>query len=150
MVKLVAFVTFYPDKQGGNDMKFYIASGLQNKEAVRCMAGKLKQTGWHHTYDWTQNEKANSLEELQKIGMLEKQAVDAADVVVVLLPGGKGTHIELGMAIALKKKIFLYDSIGEAKNVPTTSTFYHLPEVTICTGSLDEFITIVLNENIFK
>ncbi|WP_075619372.1 nucleoside 2-deoxyribosyltransferase [Paenisporosarcina indica] len=131
-------------------MNFYIASGLQNKEAVRMVSDKLKQIGWHHTYDWTQNERANSLEELQTIGMLEKQAVVAADVVVVLLPGGKGTHIELGMAIAKKKRIFLFDSSGEVMNVPTTSTFYHLPEITICTGSIDELITIVLNENIFK
>lgn len=150
MAKLVAYVTFYLEKQGGKDMKFYIGSGLKNKEAVRTVAGKLKQSGWDHTYDWTQNELVSSLEELRTIGMLEKQAVDAADVVVILLPGGKGTHIELGMAIATKKKIFLHDSSGEAMNVPTTSTFYHLPEITICTGSLDELITIVLNKNKFK
>jgi len=131
-------------------MKFYVASGLQNKEIVRMVSVKLKQHGWHHTYDWTLNERVDSLEELHRIGTLEQQAVDEADVVVVLFPGGKGTHIELGMAIALKKKIFLYDSSGEVMNAPTTCTFYHLPEITICTGSIDDLIAIVLNKHTFK
>ena len=132
-------------KNGETAMKFYVASGLQNKEAVRMVSVKLMQLGWHHTYDWTLNERADSLEELQRIGMLEQQAVEEADVVVVLLPGGKGTHIELGMAIAMKKKIFLYDTSGEVMNAPTTCTFYQLPEITICTGSINDLITIVLN-----
>ena len=54
-------------------MNFYVASSFQNKEVVREVSLLLKQLGWHHTYDWTQNERAISLEALQKIGLLEKQ-----------------------------------------------------------------------------
>ena len=34
-------------------MKFYIASKLENYKQVQYLAGKLKDAGWVHTYDWT-------------------------------------------------------------------------------------------------
>lgn len=121
-------------------MKFYVASGFQNKEQVRNVSANLKKFGWHHTYDWTQNKRANTLEDLQQIGILEKEAVAEADIVIVLLPGGKGTHIELGLAIAGNKKIFLYSPDADVLNMETTSTFYHLPEVEIGTGTIESLI----------
>jgi predicted Rossmann-fold nucleotide-binding protein len=124
-------------------MNFYVASSFQNKEVVRAVSLQLKQIGWHHTYDWTQNERAISLEALQEIGLLEKQAIANSDVVVVILPGGKGSHIELGLAIAWQKKIFLYSPNLEAMDLQTTSTFYHLPEVQICKGSIEELIATI-------
>ena len=126
-------------------MNFYVASGLQNKEAVQKVSERLTQLGWHHMYDWTLNEHVDSIETLQEIGTLEKLAVKASDVVVVMLPGGKGTHIELGMALAWDKRIFLYDPSNEVMNVSTTCTFYHLTEVTICSGSLDVLIKTISN-----
>ncbi|MFX3675013.1 MAG: nucleoside 2-deoxyribosyltransferase [Paenisporosarcina sp.] len=121
-------------------MKFYVASGFQNKEQVRFVAAELLKYGWYHTYDWTQNNRANSLEDLQRIGILEKDAVAQSDLVIVLLPGGKGCHIELGMAIAGNKKIFLYSPDQMVMNMETTSTFYHLPEVDIYLGTIEELV----------
>ena len=129
---------------GGSSMNFYVASSFQNKKVVNEVSLLLKQLGWHHTYDWTQNERVNSLAALQKIGMLEKQAIANSDVVVVILPGGKGSHIELGLAIAWQKKTFLYSLNLEAMDMQTTSTFYHLPEVQICEGSVEELISTIL------
>jgi hypothetical protein len=77
------------------------------------------------------------------IGTLEKEAIKDADYTIILLPGGKGSHIELGMAIAWEKQIFLYSPDGEAMDMETTSTFYHLPEVNICTGTIDELISVI-------
>jgi diacylglycerol kinase family enzyme len=85
-------------------MKFYIASGLQNKEVVRDVANQLKEKGHIHTYDWTKNEHISTIEELREIGQKEKEAVLEADTVIVLLPGGKGTHIELGTGAWPRKK----------------------------------------------
>ncbi|QFF97641.1 group-specific protein [Psychrobacillus glaciei] len=124
-------------------MKFYVGSGLKNKEQVREVGGKLKNIGWNQTFDWTHNEQANNLADLMHIGTQEKEAIKDADYVIILLPGGKGSHIELGMAIALQKQIFLYSPHGEAMDMETTSTFYHLPEVNICTGSVDELISVI-------
>jgi len=121
-------------------MKFYVASSFNNIDQVRYLCRKLKSLGHIHTYDWTQNDKASTLEDLKQIGQLEKDAVAAADLVVVILPGGKGSHIELGIALGLNKKIILYCPDKSIYNFNTTSTFYHLPEVEKFIGTLDELV----------
>ncbi len=85
-------------------MKFYIASGFQNKHIVHFVSGQLKEAGWHHTYDWTKNERAVNQEQLREIGEAEKNAIKEADVFLLILDGGNGSHTEFGMAIALEKK----------------------------------------------
>lgn len=50
-------------------MNFYIASSFKNIEQVREISNELKLKGYIHTYDWTQNEKANSFEKLAIIGI---------------------------------------------------------------------------------
>jgi nucleoside 2-deoxyribosyltransferase len=125
------------------NMKFYVASSLNNSEAVRTVSAKLKSKGFIHTYDWTQNERSLTIDQLREIGQKEKEAIIEADVVVVLLPAGKGSHIEFGIALGLGKKIYLYSLNEEVNNAETTSTFYHLPEVEKCIGTIDEMVDIV-------
>jgi nucleoside 2-deoxyribosyltransferase len=131
-------------KKGEGIMKkFYVASSFRNIDAVRYVTGKLAGSGYVHTYDWTMNEKATgslTLDDLKTIGEHEKKAVMESDFIVVLLPGGKGTHIELGIAIGRGKRIFLYSQDREIDNVETASTFYHLPEVEKCYGTLDDLL----------
>ena len=121
-------------------MKFYLASGFQNKKAVNYVSEKLIAAGCVHTYDWTKNDRASTLEELKVIGEAEKNAIVESDVVVILLPGGKGSHIELGIAIGQRKKIVLYSADEKVNDFDTTSTFYHLPEVEQVIGTLDELV----------
>jgi nucleoside 2-deoxyribosyltransferase len=127
-------------------MKFYIASGLSNKEAVRYVSGRLKDKGYVHTYDWTKNEKPSTLEQLQEIGQHELAGVSEADFLIVLLPGGKGTHIEFGIALGQGQKIYLYSVDEEIINVDTTSSFYQLPEVEKFIGSLEEFVDFLCGD----
>ena len=77
------------------------------------------------------------------IGQKEKTAVIEADIVIVLLPAGKGSHIELGIAIGNNKKIYLYSPNKEVDNLETTSTFYQLPEIEKCFGTIDELVDII-------
>lgn len=121
-------------------MKFYVASSFINIEQVRFVCGMLKSKGHTHTYDWTQNERVSTLEELRQIGQLEKDAVAEADLVIVILPGGKGSHIEMGIAIGLDKRIILYSPDQGIYNFDKTSTFYHLPEVEKFIGTLEELV----------
>ncbi|WP_342576007.1 nucleoside 2-deoxyribosyltransferase [Solibacillus sp. FSL K6-1781] len=125
-------------------MKFYIASSFTNKDKVRYVSGKLKNNGYQHTYDWTINERAASLTDLREIGQQEKAAIIDADFIVVILPAGKGSHIELGIALGHGKKIYLYSPNEEVNNFETTSTFYHLPEVEIVIGTIDDLINILI------
>jgi nucleoside 2-deoxyribosyltransferase len=129
-------------------MKFYIASGLLNKDNVKYVATYLKSCGFVHTYDWTQNERADSVEKLKMIGEAERIGVLDADFLIVLLPGGKGTHIELGMALALHKRVYLYSPNEDINNFSTTSTFYFLEEIIPFIGPLDTFCKMVIENEI--
>ena len=122
-------------------MKFYIASKLENYEQVSYLAGKLKSAGWTHTYDWTihGSVKESSIELLKEVGQKELNGVKEADVVIILTPQGRGTHTELGIALALNKQIYLchsdrtffcYDD--------NTSAFYWLPQVNQFVGSVQK------------
>ncbi|HDR7791980.1 TPA: nucleoside 2-deoxyribosyltransferase [Bacillus luti] len=121
-------------------MNFYIASGFKNKHLVRSIANELNETGWNHTYDWTRNERAVNQEQLREIGQAEKNAIKEADVFLLILDGGNGSHTEFGMAIALEKKIYMYH-----KGNPLQTTFYHLPEVNVFEGDVKGFAAHVMN-----
>ncbi|MFD2045680.1 nucleoside 2-deoxyribosyltransferase [Ornithinibacillus salinisoli] len=127
-------------------MKFYIASGLSNKELVRYVSEKLIEKGYIHTYDWTQNNRATDEETLREIGELEKKAVAESDMLIVLLPGGKGTHTELGLALALNKPVYLYSS--EELDISTTTTFYFVEGVDRFHGEVDDFIQHIIISSI--
>lgn len=128
--------------------KFYVASSFQNKEIVRDVSMRLVDKGFIHTYDWTKNGRASTIEELMEIGLQEKNAVLEADFIIVLLPGGKGSHIELGIALGQGKTIYLYSPNDDINNFETTSTFYHLSNIKKCTGTIDELIDIVTTRQI--
>ncbi|WP_240948473.1 nucleoside 2-deoxyribosyltransferase [Bacillus sp. RO1] len=121
--------------------KFYIASSLSNIEKVREVSKRLKDKGFIHTYDWTKNGRASTLEDLKEIGEKELSAVLEADFLIVLLPGGKGSHIEFGIALGQGKKIFLFSENDDIENIETTSTFYHLDNVEKIIGTVEELVT---------
>ena len=130
-------------------MKFYVASSFSNIETVRLVSEKLKTMGFIHTYDWTQHERSSTINQLSEIGRKEKEAIIEADFLIVILPAGKGSHIEFGIALGLGKKIYLYSPNEEVNHFETTSTFYHLPEVEICIGEIEELIeTVSLNKGL--
>ncbi len=63
---------------------------------------------------------------------------------MVLLPGGHGTHLELGFGIANQKKVFLHceDSLLFELG-PQTNAFYHHPNVTCLSCPLDDLASLV-------
>ncbi|MGG2028019.1 nucleoside 2-deoxyribosyltransferase [Gottfriedia sp. S16(2024)] len=124
-------------------IKFYLASSLKNIEMVRYVSKILIEKGFINTYDWTTNENVTTLEELKVIGQKEKEAVIKADFVVVLFPAGKGSHIELGIALGSGKKVYLYSPNKEVDNFETTSTFYHLPEIEKCFGTIEDLVASI-------
>ncbi|WP_099355672.1 group-specific protein [Fredinandcohnia onubensis] len=120
--------------------KFYVASSFKNIETVRYVSQQLVKRGFIHTYDWTKNERASTFDDLKVIGTEEKNAVIESDFLIVLIPAGKGSHIELGIALGQGKKIYLYSPDDQINHFETTSTFYHLPEVEKCIGTIEELI----------
>ena len=127
-------------------MNFYIASSFKNIEQVRKISNELKLKGYIHTYDWTQNEKINSFEKLATIGVKEKEAVMNSDFLVILLPAGKGSHIELGIALGLGKRIYIYSPTNEIYEYDKTSTFYHIEGVNKFVGNFDLFTQYLMEQ----
>ncbi len=120
--------------------KFYIASSFTNIDKVREVSSLLKNKGFIHTYDWTQNERAATLEDLKEIGKKELSAVLEADFLIVLLPAGKGSHIEYGIALGQGKNIYLFSENDDVNKFETTSTFYHLDNVEKVIGTIDKLV----------
>ena len=132
-------------------MKFYIASKLENYEQVNYLANKLKSAGWSHTYDWTVHSpvKEISIEILKEVGRMEYNGVKEADVVIVLSPQGRGTHTELGMAIAFNKRTYLCHYDNTYFNCDeNTSAFYWLPQVEQLIGSIDDIADMLIKSKV--
>lgn len=127
--------------------KFYVASSFKNIETVRYVSQQLVKRGFIHTYDWTKNERASTFDDLKAIGIQEKNAVIESDFLIVLFPAGKGSHIELGIALGQGKRVYLYSPDDQINQFETTSTFYHLPEVEKCIGTIEELIERVVDRN---
>ncbi|WP_214819870.1 MULTISPECIES: nucleoside 2-deoxyribosyltransferase [unclassified Exiguobacterium] len=119
-------------------MRFYVGSSFANIEEVRFIRDQLIALGHTHTYDWTQNERATSKDALRTIGEDEVTGIQTADFVVILLPGGKGAHVELGIALGTNKLVFLYDLGNQMMNMEETSTFYHVDAVHFCDGAFSD------------
>ena len=126
--------------------KFYVASSFKNLETVRWVSEQLINREYIQTYDWTKNERASNIKDLIEIGQQEKQGVMEADFIIVLLPSGKGSHIELGIALGQGKRIYLYSPNDEVNHFETTTTFYHLSEVKKCSGTVEELIEVVTKD----
>ena len=83
-------------------MKIYIASSTRNREKVIQLQSQLVQVGFQITYDWAEKHWSEPCPH----HMI--RAVSEAEMVVLMLPGGRGAHFEFGLARALNKTIILY------------------------------------------
>lgn len=127
-------------------MKFYIGSGFKNCKLVNYYSKRLKENSWEHTYNWTNNiENYDTIEDLIQYSVLEQEGINNSDVVIILLPAGRGTHIELGIALALNKKIFLCSNTEDEFTIENTVNFYQLPNIVRLVGTDDENINKIIN-----
>jgi hypothetical protein len=86
-------------EEGGTIMRFYIASKLENVARVRQLAEELENWGWKCTYKWYEHGKVlGSALDLATVASEEYCGVARAELFIALLPGGRGTHVELGIA----------------------------------------------------
>ena len=126
-------------------MKYYIATKLENHAAHNRLRDTLNALGHQITYDWTTHGPVyrSGLNRVREVAELETFGVTKADLVIVLWPGGRGTHCELGMALAAGIHV-IFVSDNEAHHEATTETcaFYHHPLVIRC-RTVDEIPAII-------
>ncbi|OIN66590.1 hypothetical protein BLD48_09735 [Exiguobacterium sp. KRL4] len=126
-------------------MNFYTASSFRNIEDVRFINDQLIKRGHHLTYDWTQSERVDTPAALQWIGQLELDAVRASEYLILVLPAGKGSHVELGIALANQIPIFLCMTDETCWTGPEASTFYHIDGIMKCIGPSKGWVQTILD-----
>ncbi len=129
-------------------MRFYIASGLDNRERVKTVIERLTRLGHTISYDWTEHGdvRERGLDVLTSIASSEVFGVIDAECVLLMLPGGKGTHTELGLALASRsnKRIYLWSETGmEFHSDKNTCAFYHHPSIQQLTLSFEELLAFL-------
>lgn len=122
-------------------LKYYIGTRLENwreHNAIRNVLGVDRIT-----YDWTKHGsvKEGKISVLKLVCRLECQGVIDADLMLCVLPGGRGTHVELGIALAKKVPVMIYSPDPKSfQCCEETSAFYHHSHVILKTTSLNDLI----------
>ena len=87
--------------------KLYVGASLAEKSIAAAIIKDLSDFGYSITYDWTTHGKWTSIEELKECCGKEIAGVANCDLFFMYFPARFGTHVELGIALALYKKIIL-------------------------------------------
>jgi len=126
-------------------MNFYTASSFRNIKDVRFINDQLIRQGHQLTYDWTRAERVETVAELNRIGQLELDAVRASDCLILVLPAGKGSHVELGIALTVRIPVFLCMLDSTSWTGSEASTFYHIGDVRPCFGQVNDWVRTILD-----
>jgi nucleoside 2-deoxyribosyltransferase len=139
-------------------MKFYIASSLKNWEQVNELNEILEQKGWINTCNWANyglvKNSSSTSKELGKISINQMQAIIESDVIICILPMGRGAHVELGASVALymmglPKKVYLYSEDPKLfESNDKTAGIYHNPVVIQKSGSLYTLVNDIISDSI--
>ncbi|MBO4879069.1 MAG: group-specific protein [Clostridia bacterium] len=115
-------------------MRFYIAASFENASMAIKLSNLLVRNGHELTYDWTTHGDVRYAgpRRMSEVAFNEYRTMRDAELVLVLLPAGSGTHAELGMAIATRtnKRIIVWSPDGEEFSFDNkTCIFYYHPSV---------------------
>ena len=120
-------------------MKFYVATTLTNAPRAALVAAQLEAAGHTITYPWWTHGAIGhaGVGALITVAQLELRGVLEADGLIVLLPGKRGSHVELGAALGAGKPVIIFDEPGGAfKADDGTCAFYWHPNVHQLRGDL--------------
>ncbi len=106
--------TKYADYAGKSLIKknnrVYIAGSIKNTTRVKDVISLLEYQGCKCVYDWTRCDQ----EKIKSCPSYRKQVIDDqlrginnSEIFVLITPGGRGAHVELGVALSQNKKIIL-------------------------------------------
>tara|TARA_R110000765_G_scaffold76567_2_gene150068 strand:+ start:650 stop:1123 length:474 start_codon:yes stop_codon:yes gene_type:complete len=115
-------------------MKYYIATGYDRKAEHNELRDLMAHLGHELTHDWTLTDPATTQEEWESAGEDEVRGVKSAQLVIILLPGARGTHVELGVAVACGIPVVICSETGDEFEGSTTVPFYYVPVVARFVG----------------
>ena len=116
--------------------KIYVAASLSKGPWIRDHLAEFLtvECGFKITVPWwdlPDLRKNATLEDLENRAYLDLYTgVMNADLVLVILPGGRGTNFEFGAAVAAEKPVILYDGLIDPNEVEYPSVFWELARTT--------------------
>jgi nucleoside 2-deoxyribosyltransferase len=115
--------------------RFYLSTRKDRSAQAAALLESLAAKGWERTLDWTNLNEVSS-DGYADAALAEMAAVGQADVLVVLLPGGFGTHVEIGAALALGKPVILWAPDRETLDTPYPCIFHYHPRVRLLVSAV--------------
>lgn len=122
------------------DKKIYIASGLGNADRVRALRDQFARHGVSLTFDWTEGGFRSTPEEAAKVAQQEVAGVTSAACLLLVLPGGRGSHFEAGIALHAGIPIVLLHDHPSGERL---LAFHHLPELIKCSEECDAISAVL-------
>ena len=130
-------------------MKYYVATSIFTPERHREVVAAMEELGHELTYDWTVSGQVYEEGEprMQEVAKKEIDAVAESDFLVVFLPGGRGTHAELGAGLVRGIPIFVYatkeDKDEFLQNSGRPCLFYWHEQVERVCGPIQDLVDAV-------
>ena len=97
---------------------FYVAGKYANKAELLTKVRQLEQHGWRCTYKWMLQPE-HGVDEMAEYAQQDLQGVREAEVFIAVLDDPtyayRGTFVELGAALALRKTIVVYKPCKKAE-----------------------------------
>jgi nucleoside 2-deoxyribosyltransferase len=110
--------------------RLYLATRKDRGEQTAALLQALMSQGWERTYSWAAGDE-ETVGQYSDIALRELKGVEEADVLIVLLPGGYGTHVEIGAALALGKPVILHAPNRKTLETPYPCPFHYHPNVRL-------------------
>lgn len=115
---------------------YYLATRKDRASEANSIEEALKPHGWERTLTWSDQEGATHAA-YADLAQAELRAIHEADVLIAMLPGGFGTHVEIGAALALGKPVILHSPDRKTLETPYPCVFHYHPGVKLLIGVLE-------------
>jgi nucleoside 2-deoxyribosyltransferase len=110
--------------------RFYLATRKDRSAQAAPLLEALMTHGWKRTHVWTDHDDT-SPDGYAKIALAELEGIREADLLIVVLPGGYGTHVEIGAALGLGKPVILHAPDRKTLETPYPCPFHYHPGVRL-------------------
>ena len=115
--------------------RFYLSTRIDRIAHAAPLLEALARHGWERTFDWN-GQDISTPGEFADLAVAELKGIREADVVIVLLPGGRGTHVEIGAALAFGKPVILHAPDQETLIKPYPCAFHYHPGVRLVVSEI--------------
>jgi nucleoside 2-deoxyribosyltransferase len=111
------------------EKRFYFSTRIDRSSEATALLNALRSQGWERTYVWS--DQTVNPDKYSDVATAELEGIGLANVVIILLPGGYGTHAEIGAALALGKPVILHSPDHNTMNTPYPCVFHYHPLINL-------------------